>query len=147
MRTSPTPIEAALWRRLRDSQLSAFKFRRQTVLYPYVADFCCPAVGLIIELDGTTHDAAADAVRDTALLARGYQTLRFTNVEVGSNIEGVLLTILSTAQSRAAFPTPRPPPLKGRGSRKQATLSSSLLLTSPSGEGSGVGTPPKQKPQ
>ena len=64
---------------------------------PYIADFGCLSLGLLIELDGATHDAQRDAVRDADLTARGYRVLRFTNIEVGANLEGVLATILSTA--------------------------------------------------
>ena len=67
MRNQPTPIEAALWRKLRGAQLGGFKFRRQTVLDLFIADFFCPAIGLIVELDGNTHDDQRDARRGAAL--------------------------------------------------------------------------------
>ena len=65
LRTNQTKAEARLWRRLRDRQLVGAKFRRQTPVGPYIADFVCYAVKLIIEVDGGQHaDAAeADAVR------------------------------------------------------------------------------------
>jgi len=56
MRREPTPFENAVWQRLRASQLGGFKFRRQTVIGSFICDFFCPAKGLIIEIDGDTHD-------------------------------------------------------------------------------------------
>ena len=50
-----TPPEARLWRHLRDRQLGGLKFRRQQVLGPYIADFCCFEARLVIELDGDSH--------------------------------------------------------------------------------------------
>jgi very-short-patch-repair endonuclease len=98
-RNNPTEPELRLWRHFSRSQLGGFKFRRQHVIGGRIVDFFCPAVALVIEIDGHTHDAELDRARDAALASRGYVTLRFTNVDVMQNIEGVLETILERAQS------------------------------------------------
>jgi very-short-patch-repair endonuclease len=97
MRKEPTPFEQALWARLRSSQLGGLKFRRQTVIGTVIVDFFCPSIGLVVEIDGDTHDPVADARRDNGLNARGFSVLRFTNADVGGNIDGVLQTILMKA--------------------------------------------------
>jgi very-short-patch-repair endonuclease len=99
MRKEQTPFEQRLWLHLRNSQLEGYKFRRQTVMKPFICDFFCPSKGLIVEVDGDTHDASADAQRDAYLAKRGFTTLRFTNAEVGKNIEGVLERILGELRS------------------------------------------------
>ena len=121
MRRQPTELEKRLWRNLSNSQLGGFKFRRQTVLGPFIADFFCPAKGLIVELDGETHEATVDATRDARLAARGFTTIRFTNDDVRDNMDGVLIAILERLRSLPerwpgplVGPTPTPP-LKGRG--------------------------------
>jgi very-short-patch-repair endonuclease len=109
MRREPTPLEAKLWQRLKSSQLGGLKFRRQIVLEPYIVDFFSPAIGLIVEVDGDTHDSAADSKRDQQLADRGFTAIRFTNAEVGNNIDGVLEAILIKAQSMPArFTHPNP---------------------------------------
>ncbi len=119
MRTTPTPIEAKLWKHLRSSQLGGFKFRRQTVLAGYIVDFFCPSLGLCIELDGRTHDDAYDAKRDAALRNEGFEVLRFGNQEVGLNLSGVLQKILITVQERPErwpeLPHPPAPSPEGEG--------------------------------
>ncbi|MDX3883027.1 MAG: DUF559 domain-containing protein [Sphingomonas sp.] len=116
LRRVPTPLEEKLWHHLRSSRLGGFKFRRQIVLDPYIVDFFCPAVGLIVELDGDSHDAQADARRDAALAARGFTTLRFTNRDVGENLEGVLADILRKASSLPPrFTHPPAPSLEREG--------------------------------
>ena len=116
LRSQPTPFEYKLWERLKSSQLGGFKFRRQIVIASYIVDFFCPAIGLIVEVDGDTHDATADALRDVNLNKRGFMVLRFTNAEVRDNIEAVLEAILITARALPPrFTHPQPPPLKGRG--------------------------------
>ena len=121
MRREPTEPEKRLWRHLSNSQLGGFKFRRQAALPPFIADFFCPAKGLIVEVDGDTHLPEADVRRDAVLATRGFPTLRFTNGDVMANMDGVLITILQTLENlpdrqwgSADFPTPTPP-LKGRG--------------------------------
>jgi len=84
-RRDPTMAEAAIWKLLRDRRLGEFKFRRQMPIGPYIADFCCPALKLIIELDGGVHVLRidSDAVRDGWLKAKaGFTVLRFGNEAV-----------------------------------------------------------------
>ena len=88
MRRHPTEPEKRLWRVLSGSQLG-FKFRRQAVLPPLIADFLCPSSRLIVEVDGDTHDVAKDRLRDDVLGERGYRVLRVANLDVMTNLEGV----------------------------------------------------------
>jgi very-short-patch-repair endonuclease len=118
----PTELEKRLWQQLCRAQLGGFKFRRQAVLRPYIADFFCPAKGLIVEVDGETHEAVRDARRDRFLALHGFTTIRFTNQEVHDNMDGVLIAILERLQSLPLrwpgpgdFPTPGPSP-EGEGS-------------------------------
>ena len=121
LRNAPTPFEIILWQRLSRAQLGGFKFRRQHVIGHFIVDFFCPSKGLIIEVDGDTHDIVRDKVRDEALRANGFDVLRFTNRDVGANVDGVLETVLTRLQAlpdRWPGPGPTPtPPLKGRGSK------------------------------
>ena len=120
LRNTPTAFEKVLWQHLSRSQLGGFKFRRQHVIGNRIVDFYCPQKALVIEIDGNTHDAAKDAHRDSTLAQEGYAILRFTNIDVGQNIEGVLEAILrklTNLPDRWAGDSPTPtPPLKGRGS-------------------------------
>jgi len=94
MRHNSTEPERRLWQKLRASHLKGYKFRRQAPIGRRIADFFCPAKGLIVELDGDTHDRARDLARDGDMAARfGYRTVRFTNEDVMRNMEGVLLAL------------------------------------------------------
>ena len=98
-RVNPTTPENRLWNALRNRQLGGFKFRQQHRLADVRPDFFCPAVGLIVEVDGHTHDADDDATRDANLLGLGYTTIRFANTDVMENLEGVCFRILAMARS------------------------------------------------
>ena len=99
MRNNPTEPEKRLWMALRSSRFEGFKFRRQDVIGNRIVDFFCPARGLIIEIDGHTHDAGVDAERDARMLrAFGFATLRFTNDDVMHNLEGCLMRLQEVLQ-------------------------------------------------
>ena len=87
---------------------------------PYVADFLCREAKLVIELDGVSHDdrQEEDRRRDGYLRAHGYWTLRFTNADVMSNLEGVLMAIVAVLNSGppgigSVVPPARPEPAGG----------------------------------
>lgn len=108
MRNNPTGPEKRLWRILSSAQIGA-KFRRQAVIPPYIADFLCPALKLIIEVDGDTHDAARDARRDADLAALGYRVVRVANHDVMTNLDGVAALILDALEgSQRPHPNPSP---------------------------------------
>lgn len=83
-RSDPTFPEAIFWKFLRDRRLEGLKFRRQLPLGPYIADFACPSIRLIVELDGGVHGlrAESDAARDAWLTANGWTVMRFSNQAV-----------------------------------------------------------------
>jgi very-short-patch-repair endonuclease len=55
---------------------------------------------LVVEIDGDTHDRERDGSRDRQLQERhGFSTVRFTNAEVMSNLEGVLDSLVMHAMA------------------------------------------------
>ena len=113
MRNNPTEPEKRLWRALSNGQLGGHKFRRQSVIAPFIADFLCPRQALIVEVDGDTHDDAKDRLRDDLLESRGYHVARVTNADVMTNLEGVLrliASVLADAAVRVDRPHPNPSP-------------------------------------
>jgi very-short-patch-repair endonuclease len=114
LRRALTPAEFALWRRLRDRQLSGFKFVRQEPIDRYYVDFVCRERRLIIELDGGQHsERREDKRRDSTLCALGYRVIRIWNNDVIENLEGVLQTLLSELEKQPL--TPSLSPRAGRG--------------------------------
>ena len=113
LRRKSTEPELILWRALRNRQLRGLKFRRQTPIGPYVADFLCLDAMLIVEVDGDTHatSQAHDARRTDYLASEGFRVIRFSNLEVMENAEGVLTSILAMAMS----PSPSPSQACGLG--------------------------------
>ena len=117
MRRNPTEPEKRLWGHLSGEQLGGYKFRRQSVIGGFIADFVCPRKALIVEVDGDTHDEAKDRLRDDVLAGFGYRVVRVTNLEVMTNMDGVadaILAALTAAPERWDKPHPNPSP-EGEG--------------------------------
>ncbi len=97
LRRNATGAERRLWQGLRREQVAGFRFRRQVILGGFIADFTCFEARMVVEVDGATHsmdeEIARDAARSAALMAQGFDVLRFTNDDVYRNLDGVLETI------------------------------------------------------
>ena len=105
-RAQATPAENRLWQALRGNRLGV-KFRRQHVVGPHIADFYCARPGLIIEVDGSSHDGrnADDAERRMYFESLGTPVMRFTNDQVLRDTAAVLRTITSFLE-RVDSPSP-----------------------------------------
>ena len=116
LRESATDAERKLWASLRGSALEGLKFRRQQPFGPYILDFYCHELRLVIELDGGQHyepkQLAHDAHRTAFLQDRGLRVIRFTNLDVLQNLEAVIEKLLEVVDRG---PSPQPSPA-GRGS-------------------------------
>jgi len=101
LRRDSTEAERKLWSLLRSRRLSAYKFRRQFPIGPYIADFACFARRLVIELDGGQHASAQsyDEARTRYLESQGWRVLRFWNNDALANPEGVLTMTLEALQN------------------------------------------------
>ncbi len=132
MRRNPTEPEKRLWARLANSQLGGFKFRRQRVIGTAIADFACPARWLVVEVDGETRsNPEVDALRDRKLSDVGIRVMRFSNLEVMQELDGVCQAILLELQK----------PFDRREAQRQATRKAASprpLIPSPQGGGLGV---------
>lgn len=104
LRLEETDAERHLWARLRDRQIAGAKFRRQHPIGPFIADFCCPERGLVVELDGGQHASQqeADARRSEYLRGHGYRVLRFWDHEVLREPDAVLARIAEALEDAPA---------------------------------------------
>jgi very-short-patch-repair endonuclease len=93
MRKNPTQAEDLFWQHVRRRKLFSLKFNRQYVIqhavinneaHYFIVDFICLEHRLIIEIDGSIHDAQRDydATREKILNEMGFVILRFSNKDV-----------------------------------------------------------------
>jgi len=98
MRRNPTLAERRLWAMLRDRRLLGLKFRRQVQIGPFIVDFACLALRLIIEADGAAHDVNRDRERDDWLESQGFRVLRFSNGSIIDRPGELISAVLAAAQ-------------------------------------------------
>jgi very-short-patch-repair endonuclease len=117
MRKAMTEAETRMWLQLRAGRFEGIKFRRQKTIqdesHKYIVDFAANDPSLVVELDGDTHanQAEYDAVRTRFLEQRGYAVVRFSNLDVLTNMDGVLIRIseaIAGLRGRSPLPTLSP---------------------------------------
>ena len=74
------------------------KVYRQRLIGNYIVDFYCAKAKLVIEVDGGQHyDEGANEKKDIHrtqyLVGKGLKVIRFTNLDIRDNFEGVCDTI------------------------------------------------------
>ena len=94
MRHNATDAENLMWQLLRAKRFMNLKFRRQHVIKPYIVDFYCHELGLVVELDGSQHGTddgiEYDAERTQFLEALGLKVVRYWNHEVLGQTDMIL---------------------------------------------------------
>lgn len=96
LRNHSTSAEATLWKHLKGKQQGK-KFRRQHSVGNYIVDFYCATERVAIELDGERHFTEEgmkyDAKRTEYLNGLNIKVIRFENVRVFEDLDGVLKEI------------------------------------------------------
>ena len=85
------------------------RFRRQEIISNYIIDFFCYDARLAIELDGSQHcepDAVAyDQKRTQHLQSLGITLVRYSNLDIQNNFEGVCEHILLLLEQEGIHPS------------------------------------------
>ena len=96
LRKNMTQSEKIIWEKVCRNQLGV-RIRRQHPVWKYIADYYCHEVKLVIEIDGDIHLSREikeyDINRDVTLNEFGIDIVRFTNNEVVSGIDKVIIEI------------------------------------------------------
>jgi very-short-patch-repair endonuclease len=87
--------EVLFWNQLRSRRLRGYKFFRQKPIGPYIVDFFCEELFLIIEIDGYSHQEKDqyDKDRDHFLRSFNFHIVHFRDEDIRKNLTGVLLVI------------------------------------------------------
>ena len=109
-----TLSEVLLWLKLKNRNIKDLDFDRQRIIGDYIVDFYCPSIGLVIEIDGSSHlfKYEDDIKREEYLVSLGLKVLRFDDLDVKQNMEGVLGRIKDVVEEMNVSTTPsatRPP--------------------------------------
>ncbi len=95
LRNNQTKAELLIWNNILKEDKTGYRFLRQKPLLKYIVDFYCYELGLVIEIDGDSHNYSLnyDQKRTRELEKLGLTVLRLRNEQVYSNLKGVCLEI------------------------------------------------------
>ena len=101
LRTGMTKEEKHLWYDF--LKKLPYTINRQKIIGDYIVDFYCAKAKIVIELDGSQHYESKakekDATRDNYLNSIGIKVLRYTNIELHKNFDGICADILRHIES------------------------------------------------
>ncbi len=94
LRNNMTKHETIIWEQLKRNKILGLRFKAQHPIHKYAVDFYCHKLRLAIEIDGENHQKPSqleyDVGRTADLNNFGIHVMRFTNLEVESNLENVV---------------------------------------------------------
>lgn len=81
-----------MWNQLKQGRLNGLDFDRQKVIGDYIVDFFCAERGVVLEVDGSSHDDRYehDIRRDAYLSGLGLTVIRISVDSVLNRIEDVV---------------------------------------------------------
>jgi len=84
--------EVLFWQQVRNKQFYQIDFDRQRIIGNYIVDFYVKALGLVIEIDGISHENKVeyDEKRQLFLKQLGLKVFRVTDEDVKSRIVEVM---------------------------------------------------------
>ncbi|MDR0518327.1 MAG: endonuclease domain-containing protein, partial [Fibromonadaceae bacterium] len=84
--------EVLFWKKIKNKQIYGLDFHRQQIIGNFIVDFFAPEIGLVIELDGSSHEKKIeyDKERETYLLSLGLKIIHFTAKDVLQKLDDVI---------------------------------------------------------
>lgn len=84
--------EVIFWKQVRARTFHNIDFDRQRIIGNYIVDFYVKTLGLIIEIDGSSHDEKEvyDGIRQTYLESLNLKVFRVTDFDVKNNLALVM---------------------------------------------------------
>lgn len=84
--------EVLFWKEVRKKKFHGLDFDRQRIIGNYIVDFYVKTLGLVIEIDGNSHDDKEeyDTVRQSYMESLGLHVIRFSNHDLLNYPESVM---------------------------------------------------------
>lgn len=94
--------EVIFWQTFKNKKKLGFDIDRQVIIGNYIVDFFIPELGLVFEIDGSSHDDKIeyDAERDNFMRSLNLQIIRISDIDIKRNMPSVYNLVLETVQKR-----------------------------------------------
>ena len=106
LRKDMTLSEILLWKEIKGKKVLGYDFHRQKPMDEYVVDFYCPRLKLVLEIDGDSHDGKeeSDKVKQKKLESMGLTVLRFWDLDVRANVDGIVGQLKEWIETNGTHP-------------------------------------------
>ncbi len=119
--------EVLFWQQVHKRKFHAIDFDRQRIIGNYIVDFYVKTLGLVIEIDGSSHDNKQDCdkERQQFLENLGLKVYRITDIDMKKNVELSMIGLekyIIEQFSVGVNKPPRPtdtPPMEGNCSQSE----------------------------
>jgi len=103
LRRAGNLCEVLLWQQLHKKKFKQYDFDRQKIIGNYIVDFFCGNCGVVIEIDGKSHDNKIeyDNERNVYLEGLGLIVIHITAQDVLHNLDGVMKILYNHPALRA----------------------------------------------
>ncbi len=85
--------EVLFWKEVK--KIFGLDFDRQKIIGNYIVGFYIKKLGIVIEIDGVSHNEKIeeDEIRDNYLNSLGLTVIRYSDLDVKSNLDNVILDL------------------------------------------------------
>ena len=87
--------EVVFWKQVRNKEFWQLDFDRQRVIGNYIVDFYAKSLGLVIEIDGESHNEEEDydAKRDEFMISIGIRIFRMSKLRGLHDLDNVMVEL------------------------------------------------------
>ena len=102
--------EVLFWQQVKNKQFLGLDFDRQKIIGNYIVDFYCKDLGIVVEIDGVSHDYKGDydKNREEYLKSLGLRVIHILDKDIKKNLDGVMKwlkrEIMNTPSAKADTP-------------------------------------------
>jgi very-short-patch-repair endonuclease len=94
LRRAGNLCEVIMWKQFHKKKFKGYDFDRQKIIGNYIVDFYCVDCGVVIEIDGKSHDGVGkeiyDGDRNNYMINLGLTVIRIKAYDVLNNLRDVM---------------------------------------------------------
>jgi threonyl-tRNA synthetase len=128
--------ETLFWQAFKNKELLGYDIDRQVIIGNYIVDFLIAELGLVVEIDGESHDfkGEQDVERERYLESLGLEIIRYKDEEIKKSMDFVSDSFQVAIKQRVAFlkeSTPAVPATPQEGNNQKGNFRYSQEETHP----------------
>ncbi len=97
--------EVLFWLAFKDKKLLGYDIDRQVIIGNYIVDFLIPELGLVLEIDGESHNYKGeyDTIREEFLQSLNLEIVHCEDIAIKKAMDGVVVQVMLSIQNREKY--------------------------------------------